>query len=302
MDTNPTRRRFIKSALLTAGAALTITQTGQAIEPIKRSFGGKLKSSCAAYSYRKYLGEDKSMTMMDFLDECAKMGCDAAEPTSYYFTGKEDEAYWMRFRQKAFLLGLDISGTAIGNTFTFPAGPDREKNLALTRMWIDHAYSMGAPVIRIFAGKVDKGQTREEAIRNSIETTRIACEYAGTKGVYLALENHGGIVERPDEMLEIVKGVDSEWFGVNLDSGNFHGDDPYKDMEQIAPYAVNAQVKIAIRRANGQQEETDYDRVVGILMDSGYRGYAALEYEGDDEPKEAIPRYMEKLMKAIERV
>ncbi|MDP8244251.1 MAG: sugar phosphate isomerase/epimerase family protein [Candidatus Hinthialibacter antarcticus] len=297
------RRTFIQSSIAAAGAAATITAPNvQAFDPIKRPFGAKMKSSCAAYSYRKYLQEEKSMTPLQFLEECAKMGIDAAEPTSYYLPADAPDGYWTEFRHKAFMLGLDISGTAIGNTFTFPSGPDREKNLELTRTWIDNSVKMGAPVIRIFAGKILDGQNKEAAVKNTIETTQIALEYAAKKGVFLALENHGGIVAEPDEMLDIIKQIDSPWFGVNFDGGNFHGEDPYKELEQIAPYAINAQLKIHVRRKGGENEPADFDRIIGILAESDYRGYVALEYEGAEEPKEAIPRHMEKMLKALERV
>lgn len=299
MNRSITRRGFITSAAV-SGIAL-VNSGAAAMQALKRPFGPKLKTSCAAYSYRKYLREDKSMNMFDFLDECAKMGCDAAEPTSYFFPEELNEDYWTRFRHKAFMLGLDISGTAIGNTFTHPAGAKREEQLAHTRTWIDHAASMGAPVIRIFAGNVQSGQSREDAIRNTVETTQIALEYAAEKGVFLALENHGGIVARPDEMLEIVNQIDSPWFGVNFDSGNFHGRNPYADLEQIAPYAINAQVKVEIRPEGQDKMPADFDRIISILVENDYRGYVALEYEGGEEPKEAIPRHMEELMNAIER-
>ncbi|MBZ0258920.1 sugar phosphate isomerase/epimerase, partial [bacterium] len=74
------------------------------------------------------------------------------------------------------------------------------------------------------------------------------------------------------------------------------------ELEQIAPYAVNAQLKVEIRRKGGQNEPADFDRVIGILAESDYRGYVALEYEGSEEPKEAIPRYIEKMLKAIDKV
>src|SRR4051794_8248367 len=74
-------------------------------------------------------------------------------------------------------------------------------------------------------------------------------EYAGAKGIFLGLENHGGIVAEADDLLEIVKAVQSRWLGINLDSGNFHTADPYGDLAKIAPYAVNVQVKTVMRPA-----------------------------------------------------
>ena len=114
----------------------------------------------------------------------------------------------------------------------------------------------------------------------------------------LAIENHDFTTDI-DRLLQIVKSVKSKWFGVNFDSGNLgHSDDPYADMKRIAPYAVNAQIKVVIRAKSGNQP-TDLSRVVGVLRDADYRGYVALEYEESDDPYEAIPRYAEELRKLI---
>ena len=69
----------------------------------------------------------------------------------------------------------------------------------------------------------------------------------------LALENHGGITATPDQILQLVKAVDAPNFGVNLDTGNFHGADPYADLAELAPYAVNVQVKTEICRKGQKQ-------------------------------------------------
>ncbi|RJP18899.1 MAG: sugar phosphate isomerase/epimerase [Candidatus Omnitrophota bacterium] len=301
-----TRRSFLKQSLIAAGGIAAVgsqTQTVQAIPPFQRPFGPRMKLSCAAYSYRKYLtGEQPTMSIEGFLEECAKLGLGAAEPTSYYFPNPLTDEFLLQFKRKAFLLGLDISGTAVGNTFTLPPGPERDKQIASVKTWIDRAAVIGAPCIRIFAGNTPKGESEEQAHKWCIEATEEACEYAGKKGIFLALENHGGIVADAKGVLAIVNAVKSDWFGVNLDTGNFHGEDPYAELAEIAPYAVNVQIKVEMSSKGKGSYETDFDRVVEILHIADYRGYVALEYEAKEEPKEAIPRYIEKLRKAMDRV
>lgn len=298
------RRTFLQQSALAAAAVLAGSppRAAQAIAPIERPFGPKMKLSLAAYSYRKYLAEENppSMTIVGFLEECAKMGLGAAEPTAYYFPNPLTREFLIQFKRRAFLLGLDISGTAIGNRFTYPPGPDRDRELQQLKQWVDHAEIMGAPCIRIFAGPVPEGGDKKAAIQYAIETTQLACEYAGSKGVYLALENHGGIVAEPDDMLAILQGVQSDWFGVNLDSGNFNTDDPYASLAKIAPYAVNAQIKIEVTPRGGSSQPADFERIIGILGEAGYRGYVSLEYEGAEEPREAVPRYIAQLAKILE--
>jgi len=93
--------------------------------------------------------------------------------------------------------------------------------------------------------------------------------------------------------------VKSEWFGVNLDTGNFHSADPYTDLARIAPFAVNVQVKVSMNPGGGKTEPADYRRLAKILTDSGYRGYVVLEYEEKDDPRIACPRHINELRKAF---
>jgi len=192
-------------------------------------------------------------------------------------------------------LGLTISGTAIGNDFCLPEGDARQRQLAECREWIDYAAIMGAPAIRIFAGKVPAGDTEEAAIERCAAGINESLKYAATKGVFLALENHGGITSTPEQMMRIIDRVESSpWFGVNFDSGNFQTADPYADLAKIAPYAVNAQIKAAIS-PGGKKEPADFARIIGILKDAGYRGFVALEYEESESPFEAIPKLLDQL-------
>ena len=100
-------------------------------------------------------------------------------------------------------------------------------------------------------------------------------------------------------MLEIVKAVRSPWFGVNLDTGNFHSKDVYAELAQLAPYAMNVQIKVVVQPEGGGKQPADYSRLASILKDSGYRGYIVLEYEENEDPREACPRHVEELRRAF---
>ena len=293
---NPiSRRQFLAtSTLAIAGAS-----TARGIDPIGRTRPSHLKLSLAAYSFRDSLlpkAGKPTMDLFGFVDLCADLGLDGTELTSYYFPGDVSAEFLHRLRRKAFTLGLDISGTAIRNDFCVAPGAALDKELAHVRAWIDRAADLDAPVIRIFAGTVPKGVEEDVAVGRAIEGIKQALPYAVEKGVTLALENHGGITERPEQLLKLVRAIDSPNFGVNLDSANFHGEDPYADLAQLAPYAVNVQVKTEIRRKGAKAKEpADFGRIVGILRDAKYSGYVALEYEAEEDPRVAVPRAIAQL-------
>jgi len=291
------RRAFVKS-IGAAGLLGFAPQAAHAIEPIPRR-GAHMKLSLAAYSFRQYLaGKTKSMTLDDFVDLCAEYELDAVEPTSYYFPEPVTPEYCHQLRRRAFMLGLGISGTAVGNTFTHPPGPQLDKEIAHVKKWVDHAVEMSAPVIRIFAGTLQKDTTEAQAQKWCIEAIDQCCKYAGQRGIILALENHGGIVSTVDQLLAIVREIKSDWFGVNLDTGNFRGPDPYADIAKAAPYAVTVQVKSEIS-AGGARGEADFGRIVEVLKKANYRGFVALEYEAKEDPKTAVPRHLKTLRKLI---
>ena len=287
----------------TAAALAAAPAAALAVDPVRRQGPARMKLSLAAYSFRHYLTDHRrgtkptaapEMTLESFVDLCAGYPLDGIEPTSYYVPDPPPAGYLHALRRRAFLLGLTVSGTAIGNTFTHPPGEKRDEQMAYTKRWIDRAADLGAPTIRIFAGEVQKGSTEAQAREWCIDAIREACAHAATRGVMLALENHGGIVTTADQLLSLVREIDSDWFGVNWDSGNFRSADPYAELKAIAPYAVTAQIKVSVGAA-GESQPADWPRIIGILRDVGYRGWIALEYEEQEDAKVAVPRLLDQL-------
>ena len=306
-DNPVSRRDALRIGAATAAALLVGCPAVQAAVPPQRNGKSHMKLSLAAYSFNRTLPKswtpdqlaDAKFTLEKFIDFCAEQDLDGCELTAYYFPKEITNEYLMSLKERSFRLGLDISGTAIGNDFCLPEGEARERNLKMCRDWIDHSAALGAPAIRIFAGTIPKGESEEAARERCIAGINQSLEYAATKGVCLALENHGGITATPAQMLKIIEGVKpSPWFGVNFDGGNFSTEDPYADLAKIAPYAINAQIKVEMT-PNGMKEPADLGRVVKILKEANYRGFLVLEYEAKEDPLLAVPGYLKTLRELI---
>ncbi|MFN0069438.1 MAG: sugar phosphate isomerase/epimerase family protein [Limisphaerales bacterium] len=298
------RRRF-----LATGAAAVAAPLAGAIEPFARPGAPRIGLSLAAYSFRNYFqhadhprdaetAPAKRIDLFQFLDFCAAQGCEGAELTSYYFPKDCDADFLRRVKRHAFLSGVAVSGTAVGNTFTHPAGPKRDREIAHVKLWVDRAAILGAPHIRVFAGGAE-GQPAGEAKQHCITALGECCAYAGERGVFLGLENHGGIVAASDALIAIVRAVDSPWLGINLDSGNFHTADPWADLAKCTPYAVNVQFKAEMRAAGRPAEPCDPARLVALLRAAKYQGFLALEYENREDPYTAVPRLLGDLKRAL---
>jgi sugar phosphate isomerase/epimerase len=289
------RRGFLQSGAALAAASLVPAEAKAAPEPR----GSKFKLSLAAYSLRKFLDlKNPTMTLEEFIEKTAEWGCEGVELTEYFFKKPLTPEYLMRIKHATIKAGLPITGTPVGNTFTLPPGEARDKQIASVKAWIDVSADLGSPAVRIFAGSAPKGVEESQARAWAVECINISLEHAAKRGVYLALENHGGIVATADGMLAIIKEIKHDWFGVNFDTGNFHSEDPYAELEKIAPYAVTCQVKAEISR-NGKHEASDYPRLAAMLQKAGYRGYMTLEYESAEDPMTAVPKQLDLLRKAM---
>jgi sugar phosphate isomerase/epimerase len=286
-------------------AALAAAAPLGAIEPIFRPARQRMRLSLAAYSMRKYLqarpgspAAARAMDLPDFIDWAGGLDIDAVELTAYYFPADPSAAYLADIRRRCHIAGLDISGGAIGNNFTHPDGPELDRQMAYTRQWIEQYAALGVNVIRVFAGRPPAGTSEEEGVARAVKNLRTACEFAGRHGVILAIENHDYLIHI-DRLVAIVQQIDSPWFGVNLDTGNVADPQPYDALRKIAPYAVNVQVKTDIPTGKGGKEPTDLSRIVNMLRDVKYSGYVALEYEGAEDPYDAVPRHLAQLRRLL---
>jgi sugar phosphate isomerase/epimerase len=296
------RREFLKSSAILP----TIAVAGMSIvgdktfsqKKMERIGGSSLKVSCCAYSFRDYLTKGK-MNLEGFLELCANLGFDGVEVTSYYFPGypnRPDDAYIYKLKKKAMLLGLDVSGTSASNDFCNPDKARRAKDIENVKMWVECGSKLGAPEIRVFGGNgIPKEHTEEEVTEWVAEALKECADYGEKYGVMIALENHGGFPDKAEQVLRLLKMVNSEWIGANLDTGGFgRSEAPYKEIATVAPYAITCHVKVNIGK-----EPVDMNRVVKILRDANYRGYLPIEYEEKEDPMTGVPAFLKEIKKAI---
>ncbi len=292
------RRDFLKSGSMAIGFTAWGKNSLFAL-PEKANFNdSRIKLSLSAYSFNSEF-RNGELTMHEFIDYCDTLKLDGTELTSYYFESEED-AYLLELRNKCFHLGLDISGTAIGNNFVTSDRAKRKEEVENVKSWIDKAAVLGAPTIRVFGGyEIPDGHTEEDAYDWVISSLQECVEYASRKGIVLAIENHGGFPTTSAQVIHIVKEIDSPWFGVNLDTGNFNSD-WYRQIAELAPYAVVVQLKVKMKSTieGGKPIAADAEQIIKILKNEGYRRYLALEYE-EDRPYEDIPEWIDRLKACI---
>jgi sugar phosphate isomerase/epimerase len=325
MDSKINRRDFLKGASMASVYAAAGVGAGSALalaDPqIKRIGGPKLKISLNAYSFSKMLNDYKrdpktGISLFDLLDFCAKNNFEAVDPTGYFFPGYPSElptdAFINEFKRRAFELGLDISGTGVRNNFTLPDKEKRAADVQHIKQWVEVAAKMGAPVLRVFADTQMKGQswqtvapgfTREQVEDWIVENLKECAEQGKKYGVIIGVQNHGDFLQTSDNLLNLIKRVDSVWCGPIVDTGYFKSKDPYEDMAKVAPYAVNWQIKTSPFGAESGIK-TDLKRLIKIIRESGYRGYIPIEtlsVKGQPyDPFDLVPKFLAELREVLD--
>jgi sugar phosphate isomerase/epimerase len=262
-----------------------------------------VKISCNLYSFNAPLTSG-ALTLDQVLDLCADMGFDAVDPTGYYFTGYPEppaDAEIFRIKKHAFRLGLDISGTGVRNDFAVADRARREADITLVKRWIEVAAKLGAPVLRVFAGRdVPAGHTEREAQDWVVESLDACVEHAGRFGVIIVLQNHNDLVKTAGQTLAIRNRIVSDWFGLNVDIGSLRTGDPYEEIARLAPFAYTWQIKELVYR-QGREEKTNLDAVMRIVRDAGYRGYLPIETLGAGDPAVKLTQFLGDVRKAWAR-
>ena len=298
------RRTFLQTAVVGVPLVAALSRSAVSAAPeIAAGKPGNIKLSCNLYSFNEPLVSGQ-MTLDQVLTFCADLGFDAVDPTAYYFPNYPalpDDRYLYQIKRNAFRLGLDISGTGVRNDFTLPDPVRRKAGVELVRQWIGAAARLGAPVLRVFAGtgkELPVGYNREEVTNWVIDAIRECTEHGANQGVMIVLQNHADFIQTADQLLQILRGVNSDWLAADLDIGSFRVGDPYAQIAQVAPYAATWQIKEKLF-VNGQEVETDLSQIVRIVRESGYRGYLPIETLGKGDPRVKVPVFFERVKKAL---
>ena len=285
-------------------AALADTSAGQ---------GGPFRFAVSTYSYWHF-DKDK-YPVQKVIDQAAGIGFDGVE-LLHVQMDNETPAYVNGLKQAAFRHGLALPMLSIHQDFVSPKPEEREQAVDHTKKCIALAARLGIPAIRLNTGRWNtiesfddlmkvkgneppiQGYTDEDAFKWCIDSINACLPDAEANGIVLALENHWGLTTKVDNLLRLVKGVNSPWLGVNLDTGNWP-DDPYSGIEKLAPYAVIVQAKTYYGGGVWYTLDLDYPRIAKILKGAGFRGWISLEMEGKEPPDVAVPKSLAVLRSAF---
>lgn len=253
-----------------------------------------MKIGLCTWSYNRSLGfHDKSTKKIDFegmLQICAKDLKIGGVDIITDLLPKDDKKYLLHVKKLCADLQLTISALSPGNNFCQEKDSDLEGQIDYVKKWLDAAYIMGAPVLRVFAGWIPK-EKQKAVWPNVVKAFKESARLAEERGVVLGIESHngGGLLPSSVETHKLLEDVNSPWVELNLDTGNYQDKDMYAALKKSMPHAVHMHAKIHKITKEGKEQEFDYDKIFQILKDANYRGFLNVEYEGKEDEMEYVP-------------
>lgn len=246
------------------------------------------------------------MDLPGFIEFAARQqenGAQGVELLDFFWRDREAEL--PKAKRQVADAGLALAVYSIGNDFFQPDRAQWEAQLADLKTGVAVANQLEAPVLRVFSGNARPDYTFEQGLGWIVDGLAAGAEYAAAQGVTLALENHGLMAGRSDQVRSIIQQVNSPALRANLDTGNFLlvNQNPTEAARELADLVALVHLK-DFRRAQPEDTEHVYKgldgaaftgSVVGegqvdlpaifeILRQAGYAGWLSLEFEGAQDP------------------
>lgn len=259
------------------------------------------------------------MNLSGFIEYAARQRVEGVELLDYFWTDAQAEI--PRVKKQLADAGLALAAYSIGNDFFQPEAEARAEQLAYVKRGVDVANQLGVNLVRVFSGNHREGYSLADGIGWIIDGLRASAEYAAQHSVTLALENHGLMAGRSDQVRDIISRVNSPALRANLDTGNFLlvGQNPVDAAKELADLVALVHLKDFRRADAGQtthvykgldglgytgavvgEGAVDLAKIVSILRNAGYMGWLSLEYEGSADPLTiGVPRSLEAARKLL---
>ena len=299
-----TRSRVSRRKFLTSGSAMafgTFALTGQTVghrSPLVQlgdATSGQatrvpFKISLAEWSLHRTIRSGK-INNLDF-PRVAKQefGIGAIEYVNQFFKDKANDLRYLTDLKmrcegegvKSLLIMVDGEGQ-LGN----PDPNQRKQAVQNHHQWVVAARFLGCHSIRVNAAS---GGSYDDQVKLAADGLRQLSEFAKPYGLNVIVENHGGLSSNGGWLAQVIKSVGMDNCGTLPDFGNFRigkgkdGKDQwydrYQGVAELMPFAKAVSAKSHRFDEQGNETNTDYIRMMKIVLDAGYDGYVGIEWEG----------------------
>jgi len=275
------RREFVSVSSLAIGAVASGCITEPA--PEKPAF----KISLAEWSYHRALQKGE-MKHLDFPQVARREhGIGAVELVNQFFMKEaSDQTHLAEFKRRADGEGVVIPLIMCDNEGDLgDLNPAKRRQAASNHYkWADAAKFYGCHSIRVNAGTGPEGSPAERQDR-AAEGLRQLTEYCASLGLNCIVENHGALASNGQWLVGLMKKVAHPRVGLLPDFGNWSEYDRYQGVREMMPYARAVSAKSHDFDSAGNCVETDYARMMPIVLQAGYHNWIGIEYEGEKRPE-----------------
>ena len=297
------RRSFLKTAAATAAGLAIVPSVTLKAKPL-------FEISLAQWSLNPLLFSGE-LDNLDFAKVSREHGIEAIEYVNQFFMDKaEDMAYLKEMKTRAdgegvtsVLIMCDREG-ALGH----PEEKERMQTVENHKKWVTAAKYLGCHTIRV-NGYASDGNNHEpnydEDMKRVADGLHHLCMFADEHDMNVVIENHGGLSSNGKWLAGVIKAADHPRAGTLPDFGNFRisqGEsyDSYRGVEELMPFATGVSVKPRVWDDEYNESDLDYEKMMRIVLDAGYRGYCGIEHGPRGAEWEGIMKVREALLNAHE--
>lgn len=315
--TEPSRRRFLQTctaiAAATASSTFPVRQVHAADKPLFRI-------SLAQWSLNRrfFKREEPHLDNLDFAKTARGFGIEGIEYVNQFFKDKgEDQAYLAEMKKRAadegvksLLIMIDGEGN-LGE----PDEAKRKQAVENHYKWVEAAKFLGCYSIRVNA-RSDAKLSYEEQAKLAADGLRQLSEFGDKHEIDVIVENHGGLSSHGRWLVEVMQQVDHPRCGTLPDFGNFAIDrnkdiwyDRYLGVQELMPYAKAVSAKAHAfdeskpwSTVDAGGYETNFVKMMKIVLDAGYRGWVGIESEGKQDQMEGVRQTLDLLKRVREKL
>ncbi|MFD1674536.1 sugar phosphate isomerase/epimerase family protein [Alicyclobacillus fodiniaquatilis] len=249
--------------------------------------------------HRKFYHEN--WTTIDFLRFCRDIDVRRVELLDLFWRDAAEEVPdVLRFIREN---DMEVAAYAVANDFVQADAAKRADALASVRRGLDFARQFHAPVVRVFAGNLKEGYDFESAFLYIVEGLKAAVEGIEPE-ITLALENHGLLAGRGEQIKRVIREVGSSRLRSTFDVGNFYlvGQQPMEALAELSGVLSHIHVKDFVKSEAGLRATTGeyfsgvtcgegivpFPDILSMLKVIDYSGTLSIEYEGDGDELDGV--------------
>ncbi|EDM25561.1 hypothetical protein LNTAR_08061 [Lentisphaera araneosa HTCC2155] len=274
------RRNFFKGAsAITAGSFLSVScESKKEVSAQAQEEGLLFDLSLAQWSLHRKL-KAKELNNLQFPEFTKKtFDINAVEYVNKFFQST-DKNYLRGLKQRCDDNGVKSLLIMCDGLGQLGDANEQKRKLAVEKhyAWVEAAKYLGCHSIRVNARSQGSYLEQMELATDGLSSLS---QFASDYNINVIVENHGGLSSNGQWLSGVMRKVNMPNCGTLPDFGNFKEYDRYKGVRELMPYAKGVSAKSHDFDNEGNEINTDYHRIMNLVIKSGYRGHVGIEYEG----------------------